>query len=276
MNPNLPPWIDQASLWRSFNRVEDEMEQEELYARAQYARAQQSHFAAQSQRQPRGYAETSKHALTFLPIFHASTDNIQVPESDEDRRTRRSTQTRRDVDPAEEMRANFARMNMMSGGLGERNDEQQSRRSSRRETESSWRADESRREAESFHRATEARHARNPNHASYRPVRRREPEPTYFPSEFPMRPRQSRRDRDSDHDLSDYRAETAAPPSRRRSRPVEQPAFLPFYPSPEETRRSRVWYREHGRQDPPSGSSRASMDPYEDPRYSGRRSRRDC
>lgn len=151
------------------------------YESARQAHMQEARSAARSrsqrqrqgrQQQPSGHCETSKSfpPLTCLPFLfqqqeHANhpdpgpdpearkTDDLTVPESNNDdrRTTRRSTRstttTQRDApaaaaEPAEDMRAKLARINVMSGGLGDR-DEQQRGKSSRREAESSYRASES-------------------------------------------------------------------------------------------------------------------------------------
>jgi len=183
---------------------------------------------------------SSSPPFSWQDLARPSTDKPKVPDSsDSDRRTRRSTKTRNDADstrtqtrrgdteadPTELLRERLARTHMMSGGLGDCDNEP--RRSSHRDPSSSRHRPRhhteepslsSRRGGESI-RQDRDRHADEPRRPSRRDRDDGRERYTYVPSEAPRLGTQyssSRRDRDreSDHDLSEYRAEPAAPVHR--------------------------------------------------------------
>jgi hypothetical protein len=212
---------------------------------AHQAHMQQAQYAAQARfhQQPSGYCETSEYPcvspLSGMPYPDPDheVDMSQVPESDDDRRTRRSSRTQRAAeDPTESMRDKLARMHMLSGGLGDR--DEAPRRSSCRDGESTYRASESRRDrdrrdepslfscrgGESSHRQSESRRedgsyrqseSRREGGSSYRPSPpRREGGSSYRPSS-------SRRDGGSYYRPSSSRREGGSsyrPSSSRRDR----------------------------------------------------------
>jgi hypothetical protein len=298
MNPYLIAQIEQdnhARMQQAYTYCNAANAQAEHQARAQFAA--QSRFAAQSQRQqPSGYAETSKYPIAFQscsdvldPDPDHKTNQLIVPDSKDDRRTRRSFRTaQRDTDPAEDMRAKLACMNMMSGGLGDC--DEAPRRSSRRDGESTYRASESarrprdrdepslysRRGGESSRRPSEPfRYDDEPSRGSSR--RDGGGESSYRASEA-----RSRRAGASDHDLSDYRAESVArAPTLRSARPSERERkhhptrnyAIPGGMGHEEMRSFRESAREQAHQDRAASgrSCAAEMDPYGE--FGGRRSR---
>jgi hypothetical protein len=270
---------------------------------------QQAQYAAQARfhQQPSGCCETSEYTCfsppseISNPIAESQSNMSQVPESDDDRRTRRSSRTQRAAeDPTESMRDKLARMHMMSGGLGDH--DEASRRSSRRDGESTYRASESRRDrdhrdrrdepslfsrrgGESSHRQSESRRedgsyrqseSRREGGSSYRPSSsRREGGSSYRPSSSrreggsSYRPSSSRRDRGTDHDLSDYHAETVArPPTLSSARFNGRDRDFLDYDGDGLTREDLRDYREAAREGAREERS-AEMDPYGE--FSGRR-----
>jgi hypothetical protein len=232
---------------------------------------QQAQYAAQArfQQQPSGYCETSEYTC-FSPSSGRSypdpeneADMFQVPESDDDRRTRRSSRTQRDTeDPTESMRDKLARMQMMSGGLDDR--DETSHRSSRRDGESTYCASESRRDRDHRDRRDEpSLFSRRGGGSSHRrSSSRREGGSSYRPSS-------SRRDRGTDHDLSDYRAETVArPPTLSFARFNGRDRDFLDYGDDGLTREDLRDYREAAREGAREERS-AEMDPYGE--FGGRR-----
>lgn len=280
------------------------------HTRVQRAHMQHAQFAAQSryQQQRSAYAGTSEHPC-FSPLSARpypdpdhEVDKFQVPESDDDRCTHRSSRTQKDEDPAESMRDKLARVQMMSGGLSDRG-EQQSRRSSKRNGEPPYRAGESRRDHRDRHRSEPSLFSRRGGESSHsQSESRRQGESTYGPGssrrggESMYRLSSARRDgngefsyhasrtgqstyRGSDHDLSDYRAETAAfpptlssarpsspsPPNSSWQRPVGGFGRLSYDGrgiSREYVTASRDYHREQGRNYRPEGRTHAQLYPY--------------
>jgi hypothetical protein len=276
------------------------------------AHMQRAQFAAQSryhQQQRSAYAETGEYPFFPLPSARPypgpdhEVDMLQVPESDDDGRTRRSSSYQKDAeDQTESMRDKLARMQTMSGGKGDRS-EQQSRRSSQRNGETPYRAGESRRDHRDRHRPEPSLFSRRGGESSHRQSESRRENGSYRPSS-------SRRDagssyrlssprhdgdgesshhasrtsqtthRGSDHDLSDYRAETAAfPPTLGSARPsssrssayssqqrpgayVGRPSYDGRGISREYVTASRDYYREQGRNYRPEGRTHAQMYSY--------------
>jgi hypothetical protein len=250
---------------------------------AHQAHMQQAQYAAQArfQQQPSGYCETSEYTCFSpssgrpYPDPENEADMFQVPESDDDRRTRRSSRTQRDTeDPTESMRDKLARMQMMSGGLGDR--DETSRRSSRRDGESTYRASESRRDRDHRDRRDEpSLFSRRGGESSHRQSESRREDGSYRQSSSrreggsSYRPSSSRRDRGTDHDLSDYRAETVArPPTLSSAHFNGRDRDFLDYGDDGLTREDLRDYREAAREGAREERS-AEMDPYGE--FSGRR-----